>query len=98
MRGVDLYAALWRSGLGGSGGARETVAMMISRSQARRRFPAQGDEWGFARCATSFNTVFHVGKMPCGGTSPRVALRSRDMRTRFPRECDACGGQHVAWS
>ena len=47
--GGTIYAALCWAGLGGSGGARETVAMMISRSKARGSFPAQGDEWGFAR-------------------------------------------------
>ena len=63
--------------------------MMVSRSRARRWFPAQGDEWGFARYVTSFNMVFNIGKILCGRTSPGVALRSRDVRTRFPRKCDA---------
>ena len=34
----------------------------------------------------------------CGGTSPGVALRSRDVMARFPRKCDACDGRHVALS
>ena len=72
--------------------------MMISRSKAKRWFPAQGDEWGFARYTTSFNTVIHVGRMFCCGKSLWVAFRSRDMRIRFPRKCDACDSRQVAWS
>ena len=53
--GGSVYAALWKAGLGGGGGgARETVAMMVPRSRARRWFPALGEEWGFARYVTSF--------------------------------------------
>ena len=74
--GGDIYAALWRAGLGGGGGTQERVAAMVARAKARRWFPASGDEWGFARYVTSFNTVFHVGKILCGGTAPGVALRS----------------------
>ena len=97
--GGGIYAALWRAGLGGGGGSQETVAAMIARAKARRWFPASGDEWGFARYVTGFNTVLHVSKILCGGTSPGVALRSReDIRARLPRRCDACGSRHVAWS
>ena len=96
--GGTVYATLWRAGLEGGGGSRETVATMVSRSRARRWFPASGDEWGFEGYITDFNTVFHVGKILCGETSPGVALRSRDVRARFPRKCDACDGRHAAWS
>ena len=96
--GGDIYAALWRAGLGGGGGAQDTVTAMVARAKARRWFPASGDEWGFARYVTGFNTVFHVSKILCGGTAPGVALRSRDIRVRFPRKCDACDSPHVAWS
>ena len=96
--GGAIYAALWRAGLGGGGGSRETVGAMVARARARRWFPASGDEWGFARYVTSFNTVFHVGKILCGGTAPGVAFRSRGTRERFPRRCGACGSPRVAWS
>ena len=96
--GGDIYAALWRAGLGGGGGSQETVAAMVGRAKARRWFPATRDEWGFARYVTGFNAVFHIGNILCGGTSPGVALRSRDIRARFPRRCDACDSRHVAWS
>ena len=96
--GGDIYAALWRAGLGGGGGSRRTVSAMVDKARARRWFPTSGDEWGFARYASSFNAVFHVGKILCGGTAPGVALRARSARARFPRRCDACGDPRVAWS
>ena len=40
---------------------------------------------------------FPYRQMLCGGTSPGVALRSRDMRIRFPRKGDSCDSRHVAW-
>ena len=64
--GGDIYAALWRTGLGGGGGSQETVAAMVGRAKARGWFPAAGDEWGFARYVTGFNAVFHVGKTARG--------------------------------
>ena len=96
--GGDIYAALWGAGLGGGGGAQDTITAMVARAKARRWFPASGDEWGFARYVTGFNTVFHVSRILCGGTAPGVTLRSRDIRVRFPRKCDACDSPHVAWS
>ena len=34
--GGDIYAALWRAGLGGGGSTQRTVAAMVARAKARR--------------------------------------------------------------